>query len=52
MADIHVFSGLGSGVVERYREGNATNLASLKADFPKPVTRQQFVAALKRKMRG
>lgn len=31
---------------------NATSLASLKADFPKPVTRQQFVQALKAKMRG
>lgn len=31
---------------------NASNLADLKASFPKPVTRQEFVQALKRKMRG
>lgn len=30
---------------------SATSLANLKASFPKPVTREQFVQALKRKMR-
>lgn len=30
---------------------SATSLANLKASFPKPVTRQQFMQALRRKMR-